>query len=107
VNTERAQFIEACRKQSPFHIQRKQIEFLCARKRLETSVLLEPPHHPTFLIDEDHRAGRQRGNLRAQAEQLLGGIDIVVVFSGLAGIVEQDHCITSHAHSRLAPPPPF
>ena len=104
VNAERAQLTEAFRKQFPLHLPGHQVEFPGARQRLKSPLLLEPPHQPAFLVDEHHWAGRQRGDLRAQAAELFGGIDIVVVFPGPAGIIEQDHAAEPVSRGKLLQP---
>ena len=72
---------------------------MLAGQRLEAAAFLEPPHQSAFLVDEHHRAGRQRGNLMAQAPDLFGRFDVVVVLPGLAGIIEQDNAAEAESQT--------
>ena len=85
-------------------IRREMVEFLCARQRRKAAAFLQPPHQAALLVDEHHRIGRQRGNLRAEALHLFGRFDVVVVLLRPAGIVEQDHAAEAVAGGELLQP---
>ena len=80
------------------------IEFPGARQWRKAAAFLQPPHQAALLVDEHHRPGGQRSNLRAEVPHLCGRFDIVVVFSRPAGIVEQDHAAQPVAGGELLQP---
>ena len=87
-----------------FLIRVEKIEFLRAWQRRKPAVLLQPPHQPALLIDEHHRPGRQLRDLAAEPPHLLRGLDIVIVFLRLAGIIEQDDAAEAVTAGELLQP---
>ena len=90
VKAEPPQLGKAGGKDFSLRFQAETTEILCARQRAKSPRVLEPSHQAAFLINEQHRAGRQRRNLLAKAANLLRCFDVVIVLSRPAAIIEQD-----------------